>query len=146
MVFIQTATPFDGHKHALFHEVTTKKSVSTATRMTNIIYYCFGKLRGGGCNPRNPPTGSASEFIHTGNHHHHRLAPLSGASASGGALFWTNNRLISDNQLLLPLSVQGSFFSRIDALLEGLEWEVESTTVTVTHSSAYWWDLLLPLA
>ena len=28
--------------------------------------------------------------------------------------------------LLLPLSVQGSFFSRIDALLGGLEWEVES--------------------
>ena len=26
----------------------------------------------------------------------------------------------------------------------GLEWEVESTTVT--HSSADWWDLLLPLA
>ena len=26
----------------------------------------------------------------------------------------------------------------------GLEWEVESTTVT--HSSAEWWDLLLPLA
>ena len=25
-----------------------------------------------------------------------------------------------------------------------LEWEVESTTVT--HSSAEWWDLLLPLA
>ena len=25
-----------------------------------------------------------------------------------------------------------------------LEWEVESTTVT--HSSADWWDLLLPLA
>ena len=45
--------------------------------------------------------------------------------------------------LLLPLSVQSSFFSRIDALLGGLEWEVESTTVT--HSSADWWDLLLPL-
>ena len=26
----------------------------------------------------------------------------------------------------------------------GLEWEVESTTVT--HSSADWWDILLPLA
>ena len=26
----------------------------------------------------------------------------------------------------------------------GLEWEVESTTVT--HSSADWWDRLLPLA
>ena len=25
----------------------------------------------------------------------------------------------------------------------GLEWEVESTTVT--HSSADWWDILLPL-
>ena len=37
--------------------------------------------------------------------------------------------------LLLPLSVKGSFFSRIKALLGGgLEWEVESTTVT--HSSA----------
>ena len=41
-------------------------------------------------------------------------------------------------------SVQGSVFSRIDALLGGLEWAVESTTVT--HSSADWWDLLLPLA
>ena len=40
-------------------------------------------------------------------------------------------------------SVQGSFFSRIDALLGVLEWEVESTTVT--HSSVDWWDLLLPL-
>ena len=28
--------------------------------------------------------------------------------------------------------------------LGDLEWEVESTTVT--HSSADWWDLLLPLA
>ena len=28
--------------------------------------------------------------------------------------------------LLLPLSVQGSFFSRIGALLGGLEWELES--------------------
>ena len=27
-----------------------------------------------------------------------------------------------------------------------LEWEVKSTTVTGTHSSADWWDLLLPLA
>ena len=41
-------------------------------------------------------------------------------------------------------SVQGSVFSRIDALQGGLKWEVESTTVT--HSSADWWDLLLPLA
>ena len=28
--------------------------------------------------------------------------------------------------LPLPLSMQGSFFSRLDALLGGLEWEVES--------------------
>ena len=34
--------------------------------------------------------------------------------------------LIDIGLLLLPLSVQGSFFSRIDALLGGLEWEVES--------------------
>ena len=34
-------------------------------------------------------------------------------------------------------SVQGSVFSRIDAPLGDLEWEVESTTVT--HSSADWW-------
>ena len=36
---------------------------------------------------------------------------------------------------------RAAFFSRIDALLGGLEWEVESTTVT--HSSADWWELLL---
>ena len=48
------------------------------------------------------------------------------------------------SHLLLPFSVQGSVFSRIDALLGGLEWEMESTTVT--HSCADWWDLLLPLA
>ena len=41
-------------------------------------------------------------------------------------------------------SVQGSVFSRIDALLGDLEWAAESTTVT--HSSADWWGLLLPLA
>ena len=48
--------------------------------------------------------------------------------------------------LLLPFSVQGSVFRRIDALLGEffLEWAVESTTVT--HSSADWWGLLLPLA
>ena len=46
---------------------------------------------------------------------------------------------------LLSFSVQGSVFSRIDALLGDLEWAlVESTAVT--HSSANWWDLLLPLA
>ena len=28
----------------------------------------------------------------------------------------------------------------------GVEWVVASTTVTVTHSSADWWDILLPLA
>ena len=39
---------------------------------------------------------------------------------------------------------RAAFFSRIDALLGGLEWEVEATTVT--HSSADWWDILLPLA
>ena len=39
---------------------------------------------------------------------------------------------------------RAAFFSRIDALLGRLEWEVEATTVT--HSSADWWDLLLPLA
>ena len=38
----------------------------------------------------------------------------------------------------------GQLFHSIDALLGGLEWEVESTTVT--HASADWWDLLLPLA
>ena len=37
------------------------------------------------------------------------------------------------------LSHTGGFFLEAD-----LEWEVESTTVT--HSSADWWDLLLPLA
>ena len=42
-------------------------------------------------------------------------------------------------------SVQGSVFRGIDALLEEfLEWVVESRTVT--HSSADWWDILLPLA
>ena len=41
-------------------------------------------------------------------------------------------------------SVQCSVFSRIDALLGDLEWAAESKTVT--HSSADWWDLLLPLA
>ena len=37
-------------------------------------------------------------------------------------------------------TVQGSVYRT----LGDLEWEVESTTVT--HSSADWWDLLLPLA
>ena len=48
--------------------------------------------------------------------------------------------------LLLPIQVQGSVFRRIIALWGSgsLEWVVESTTVT--HSSADWWDLLLPLA
>ena len=48
--------------------------------------------------------------------------------------------------LLLPIQVQGSVFRRIIALWRSgsLEWVVESTTVT--HSSADWWDLLLPLA
>ena len=47
---------------------------------------------------------------------------------------------------LLPIQVQGSVFRRIIALWGSgsLEWVVESTTAT--HSSADWWDLLLPLA
>ena len=52
--------------------------------------------------------------------------------------------LFPSNSSSSSYSVQGSVFSRIDALLGGLVWEVESTTVT--HSSADWWDLLLPLA
>ena len=35
-------------------------------------------------------------------------------------------------------------FAEVQAASRDLEWEVESTTVT--HSSADWWDLLLPLA
>ena len=46
--------------------------------------------------------------------------------------------------LLLPLSVQGTFFQPHRRTSGGVEREVESTTVT--HSSADWWDLLLPLA
>ena len=38
----------------------------------------------------------------------------------------------------------GSDYSAAYRTLGDLEWEVESTTVT--HSSADWWDLLLPLA
>ena len=40
------------------------------------------------------------------------------------------------------VSVQGSTPMQTGG--GGLEWAVESTTVT--HSSADWWDLLLPLA
>ena len=41
-------------------------------------------------------------------------------------------------------TVQGSRLAPHYRTLGDLEWEVESTTVT--HSSADWWDLLLPLA
>ena len=55
---------------------------------------------------------------------------------------WCNLVLL----LLLPIQVQGSVFRRIIALWGSgsLEWVVGSTTIT--HSSADWWDLLLPLA
>ena len=47
--------------------------------------------------------------------------------------------------LLLPLSVQGSFFSRIDALLGGLEWEVESMLRELCSHfvGIFRWDILL---
>ena len=54
-------TLFHVHKHALFDEVTTK-SVTTVARM---ITHFFGKIKGG-CNPRNPPTGSASAYDKSG--------------------------------------------------------------------------------
>ena len=43
-------------------------------------------------------------------------------------------------------TVQGQRLALHYRTLGDLEWEVESTTVTGTHSSADWWDLLLPLA
>ena len=39
---------------------------------------------------------------------------------------------------------EGQLFQPSRRTSGGLEWEVESTIVT--HSSADWWDLLLPLA
>ena len=46
--------------------------------------------------------------------------------------------------LLLILCRAASRLAPHYRTLGDLEWEVESTTVT--HSSADWWDLLLPLA
>ena len=40
--------------------------------------------------------------------------------------------------------IAGQLFQPPRRTSGGLEWEVESTIVT--HSSADWWDLLLPLA
>ena len=51
---------------------------------------------------------------------------------------------LASPKLFFLYQCRAAFFSRIDALLGGLEWEVEATTVT--HSSADWWDILLPLA
>ena len=55
--FIQIATPFNEHKHALFDEVTTK-SVTTATQITNIF---FSKIKGR-LQPPQPPSGSGSGY------------------------------------------------------------------------------------
>ena len=48
--------------------------------------------------------------------------------------------------LLLLLYCAGQRLALHYRTLGDLEWEVESTTVTGTHSSADWWDILLPLA
>ena len=46
--------------------------------------------------------------------------------------------------LLLPILCRAASSAALSHTGGFLEWEVESTTVT--HSSADWWDLLLPLA
>ena len=53
----------------------------------------------------------------------------------------SNNRIIL--LLLLPILCRAASSAALSHTGD-LEWEVESTTVT--HSSADWWDLLLPLA
>ena len=54
-------------------------------------------------------------------------------------LFWQNSSSSSSSQYCA-----GQRLAPHNRTLGDLEWEVESTTVT--HSSADWWDLLLPLA
>ena len=52
---------------------------------------------------------------------------------------------LTSGLFLLPLSVQGSIFQPHRRTSGGgVKWDVESTTVT--HCSADWWDILLPLA
>ena len=60
----------NAHKHTLFDEAVHSTTSITTAKRVNLSQWprglplCFGKLRGGGCNPRNPPTGSAS-VVHT---------------------------------------------------------------------------------
>ncbi len=59
-----------------------------------------------------------------------------------GTLDWR----LSPASLFLLYKCRAAFFQPHNRTLEvgSLEWVVESTTVT--HSSADWWDILLPLA
>ena len=53
---------------------------------------------------------------------------------------------VPDSVTLLEVLLLLLIALHYDRTLGDLEWEVESTTVTGTHSSADWWDLLLALA
>ena len=86
----------------------------------------------------------STRWSHLTWHTIHKVVPLESVHFPLGGATYLCTLSIRWCHFFFLYQCRAAFFSRIDSLLGGLEWEVESTTVT--HSSGDWCDVLLPLA